>query len=318
VLAALRGLGIAKIYLVTGDHPDVAELVGDALGVDRVFSERTPADKVDVVRQARAAGAIAMVGDGVNDAPALALADVGIAMGSRGAAAAAESADVVLTVDRLHGLLVAIRIAKRTSRIARESAWAGMGLSIAAMVAAACGYLPPVAGAVLQEAIDVLVLLNALRALGDGPGDRPAPATASDLAAKLASEHRTLAPRVADLAALAGRLESLPPGEALVQLQAVGRLLAEDLLPHEDREQREAFPLLRQRLGAEDPTGPLIQTHQAIRRLARLYARLLSQLPSEGPGPQDLHELRRSLYGLHAVLVLHFGQEDGLYSVLDA
>jgi hypothetical protein len=126
--------------MVTGDHPDVAELVGDALGVDRVFAERTPEEKVEVIKVVRGEGVTAMVGDGINDAPALALADVGIAMGARGATAASEAADVVLTADRLEGLLLAMRIARRTRRIALESVFVGMGLSLNEKASISIGY----------------------------------------------------------------------------------------------------------------------------------------------------------------------------------
>ena len=318
VLRALRAAGIRRIHMVTGDHPDVAELVGDVLGVDRVFAERTPEEKVEVIKLVRAEGFTVMVGDGINDAPALALADIGVAMGARGATAASEAADVVLTGDRLGGLLLATRIAQRTRRIALESVFVGMGLSLVAMVFAAAGTITPVAGAVLQEGIDVLVILNALRALGGGGLlIMPRRGDAKGLAQGLASAHRSLRPHVGELAALAARLDSLPAREARAQLERIRDMFEKDLLPHEWEEQQTAYPLLGKLLKEEDPTGPLIQTHHEIRRLTRLFGRLVAQLPAEGPRPEDLRDLRRVLYGLHAILTLHFAQEEELYSLFE-
>ncbi len=165
LLAGLRRLGIGRILLATGDRRAVAEAVTAGLRLDAIRPDLTPDQKVLVVLTERKNGPVMMVGDGVNDAPALAAADIGVAMGARGAAASAEAADVVLLVDQLDRLLPGIEIAQRSRRIALESVVAGIGLSILGMVAAAFGYLTPVQGALLQELIDVAVILNALRAL---------------------------------------------------------------------------------------------------------------------------------------------------------
>lgn len=166
--ASLRAAGVRHIALVTGDRRDVAEAVAERVGVDRVYSEASPADKIEVVRSTRDRAelrTVVMVGDGVNDAPALALADVGIAMGSMGATVSSETADAVIAVDRVNRVADAIRIGRRSLAIARQSVLAGMGLSFVAMGFAAFGYITPVAGALLQEGIDVAVIVNALRAL---------------------------------------------------------------------------------------------------------------------------------------------------------
>jgi heavy metal translocating P-type ATPase len=178
---ALRRSGIERVVLVTGDHAGVAAGVGERIGADLVLSERSPEQKVEAVRGERRYGSTVMVGDGVNDAPALAAADVGVAMGARGATASSEAADVVLMVDRLDRLAEALRIARRTQGIALQSVLAGMGLSLLGMLAASAGYLPPVAGALAQEAIDLAVILNALRALGgDSPPGSPSPRPSGD------------------------------------------------------------------------------------------------------------------------------------------
>jgi P-type E1-E2 ATPase len=181
-LAEFRRQGIARILLATGDRRDVAERVTEGLGLDGLRAGLTPDQKVLLVLSERKNGPVMMVGDGVNDAPALAAADVGVAMGARGAAASAEAADAVLLVDRIDRLGAGIEIARSSKRIAVESVVAGIGLSVLGMIAAAFGYLTPVEGALLQEVIDVAVILNALRALritpasvGDGAGERPLP-----------------------------------------------------------------------------------------------------------------------------------------------
>ncbi len=185
MLGTLRGRGISRILLATGDRAAVAQRITTGMGLDGVKADLTPDQKVLLVLTERKNGPVMMVGDGVNDAPALAAADVGVAMGARGAAASAEAADVVLLVDQIDRLGVGIEIAQRARRIAVESVVAGIGLSVAGMIAAALGYLTPVQGALLQEVIDVAVILNALRALRiipQGPmiaanEGEPAPAT---------------------------------------------------------------------------------------------------------------------------------------------
>jgi heavy metal translocating P-type ATPase len=174
-VAALRTAGITNILMVTGDQAGAAERVGAALGLDGTLAQLSPAGKIDAVRLARQEGTTVMVGDGINDAPALAAADVGVAMGARGATASSEAADVVLLVDRLDRLADAIQIARRARAIAVQSVTLGMGLSLAAMVAALGGLLPPPVGALFQEAIDLAVILNALRALSYRPASQSRP-----------------------------------------------------------------------------------------------------------------------------------------------
>ena len=166
LLDRLKALGVARIVLATGDRRDVAEAVSQGLPIDALRTDLSPDQKVMVVLSERKSGPVMMVGDGVNDAPALAAADVGMAMGARGAAASAETADIVLLVDRLDRILPAIQIARRSRRIALESVYAGIGLSVLGMAFAAFGYITPVQGALIQEGIDVAVIVNALRALG--------------------------------------------------------------------------------------------------------------------------------------------------------
>jgi heavy metal translocating P-type ATPase len=168
IVERLRAEGVRHVAMVSGDRRSVAEGLGRELGVDRVYADQSPEDKLEVVRRLRAdpdLSPVIMVGDGVNDAPALALADLGIAMGAAGATISSETADAVITVDRIDRVADAVHTGRRSLHIARQSVLAGMGLSLAAMGVAAAGYLPPVAGALFQEVIDLAVILNALRAL---------------------------------------------------------------------------------------------------------------------------------------------------------
>lgn len=168
VIGRLRAEGIRHVAMASGDRRSVAERVGRELGLDRVYAELSPEEKLELVRGIRAdqeLRKVVMVGDGVNDAPALTLADVGIAMGAAGATVSADTADAVITVDRIDRVADAVHAGRRSLHIARQSVLAGMGMSVVAMIVAAFGYLPPVAGALLQEGIDLAVILNALRAL---------------------------------------------------------------------------------------------------------------------------------------------------------
>ena len=165
---ALRKAGATRVAMVTGDDRATAEEVARGVGLDEVFADCGPEDKLAVLRAVESepgSRLVVMVGDGVNDAPALAAADIGIAMAAAGSTVSAEAADVVITVDRIDRVALALHLGRRALSIARQSVLVGMGLSLAAMVAAALGHIPPVAGALLQEAIDVAVILNALRAL---------------------------------------------------------------------------------------------------------------------------------------------------------
>lgn len=164
-LTKLRQAGISRIVLASGDTQEIVDRIGLALGLDELRGGLSPAEKVAIVLAERERGVVLMVGDGVNDAPALAASDVGIAMGARGSAAASESADAVLLVDDLERLAEGVVTAKRARGIALQSVYVGLSLSIAAMFAAAFGYLSVLQGALLQEVIDVVVILNALRAL---------------------------------------------------------------------------------------------------------------------------------------------------------
>ena len=164
-LQKLRQAGIKRIVLASGDAQAVVDRIGEGLGLDLLRGELKPEEKVAIVRAERQSGITLMVGDGVNDAPALAVADVGISMGATGSAAATESADAVLLVDDLTRLAEGLAAARRARAIAVQSVLAGLGMSFAAMLAAAFGYITVVEGALLQEAIDVAVILNALRAL---------------------------------------------------------------------------------------------------------------------------------------------------------
>jgi heavy metal translocating P-type ATPase len=169
-IADLRRFGTRRVILLSGDDQANATSVGRAAGVDEAHGELLPAQKVAFVQRLVKEGErVLMVGDGTNDAPALSSATVGVALASGGGGIAAEAADAVILADDPTRLAEAIAISRRSLRLARQSIWAGLGLSGLAMLAASLGYIPPTAGALLQEAIDVLVIVNALRASFPSP-----------------------------------------------------------------------------------------------------------------------------------------------------
>ena len=166
-LGELRALGVGRTVILTGDALATARHIATEAGITDVRAECLPPDKVEAVRSLTDRP-VMMVGDGVNDAPVLAVADVGVAMGARGSTAAGESADVVIILDDLSKVASAVRIGRRTVHVALQSIWIGIALSVVLMLAAAAGHVPAIAGALSQELVDLATILNALRALGPG------------------------------------------------------------------------------------------------------------------------------------------------------
>lgn len=183
----LKRAGIVNVMMLTGDAGATARSIAADVGVTDVRSELLPLDKVDLVRNARPRPVL-MVGDGVNDAPVLASADVGMAMGARGSTAASESADAVVLVEDISRAALAVEIARHTVRVALESIWLGIGLSVILMAVALTGALPPVAGALLQELVDLATIVNALRALGPPGTTTRAPRAADARGARPAED----------------------------------------------------------------------------------------------------------------------------------
>jgi heavy metal translocating P-type ATPase len=317
-LREMRRAGVQRIVMATGDRAAVADAVGAALGVDEVLAERSPADKVTAVMLERKLGVTVMVGDGVNDAPALAAADVGVALGARGSTASSDAADVVLVVDRLDRLAEGLAIARRSRRIALQSVVVGMALSGVAMVAAAFGLLPPIVGAIVQEVIDVFVIVNSLRVLIGSESRLRLEGEEAEISHRLQEEHRDLWQGIPRIRLVADGLGSVSTDEARLELRSLQRFLLDELLPHEQAEEQEFYPVVARLIGGADPTGPMSRAHVEIAHLVGLFGRLLDELAVDGPDVDDERELRRVLYGLDAVLRLHFAQEEeGYLSLAD-
>lgn len=314
----LRSAGIDRLVMLTGDRAEPAREVATVLGLDDVYAQQTPADKVAAVRAERERAVTVMVGDGINDAPALAAATVGVAMGARGATASSEAADVVLTTDRLDRLADAMDIARWSRRIAVQSAVVGMTLSVAAMAVAAFGLLPPAAGALLQEAIDVSVILNALRALRGNP--RTEVELTADTEALLrgfAAQHDELRDTLNQIRDSADRLAQGADAAALESVRRTNRLLIERILPHERAEETTLYPALAAPLHSGEATATMSRTHAEIQRLAdRIGTHVHLAEQAGGIQPEQVDDLLACLYGLYAVLRLHFTQEEENYFAL--
>ena len=316
MVRALREAGITRVVLVTGDRADIADMVGRIVGVDTVLADCDPSDKLAAIERESSLGATIMVGDGINDAPALAAAGVGVALAARGATASSEAADVVLMVDRVDVLADAILIARRSKGIALQAVLIGMGLSLVAMVVAAVGLLPPAAGAIVQEVIDVLAIGIALRAVLPGAIHTIAMSPADVATAlRLRAEHDAVLPVIEQIRSVADELSTrgcdLAPAHTLLDR------LEGELLPHERADEELLVPLVDRALGGTDATAAMSRTHAEIEHQVGRLRRLLTDLDNETVQTEDVVELRRLLYGLYAVLRLHNAQEEeGAFSLV--
>jgi hypothetical protein len=234
-------------------------------------------------------------------------------MGARGATAASEAADAVLTVDRLDRLGEVRVLARRTRRIAMQSVLAGMGMSVAAMAVAAAGLLPAVWGALLQEAIDVAVILNALRVLI--PAGPHAGLTAADAALnrRFCREHLAIWADIDQLRTAADAIGVVAPREAMSGVEQAHQLLVNEVGPHERAEQEELYPVVNRLLGSSHATAAMSRTHAEIAHQIRRLGQLLDDIGTAQPDAADIADLRALLYGLHAILSLHTAQEDESY-----
>jgi soluble P-type ATPase len=307
----LRRAGVARIVMVTGDRTDAAETIGAGLDLDTVLAERVPSDKVDAVATERRLGTTLMVGDGINDAPALAAADVGIAMGSRGASASSEAAGVVILVDRLDRVADAVVIAKRARTIALQSIIAGMSLSAVAMGFAAFGLLSPVAGALIQEGIDVAVILNALRALGPGRRWRHTPMP-SAAALTLRQEHEHLDARLNLLRELADALDDAEGGKA-VELITEANLVVQEVTAHERADESNVYPRLAKFLSDSHGLGAMGRAHREIMHLGRLLDRLATDLSPSDADRYLVRDAQRVIEAVEALVRVHNAQEEDIY-----
>ena len=314
-LRRLRNRGIERIVMLTGDRLEPAEMIALSAGIDELRAGLTPEEKVRAVQEGCLRTSTLMVGDGINDAPALAAANVGVAMGASGATASAQAAGVVLLVDRLDRLVEALDIARRTRHIARLGVLAGMGMSLLAMVVAALGYLPPLIGAVVQEGIDVLIIMNALRALGPLWGRRQQKLTAEHID-RLQDEHQQLSSVLSELHQMASDFAWRPVEQAQADLLELVDKLQTSLADHERDDEKNLYPLLTQSMPGEDPMSAMSHAHREIFRLIHLLVRMSRDFSAD-PATTPADEIQHQLIRLDTLVRLHFDQEEELFRFLD-
>ncbi|MDR8363648.1 heavy metal translocating P-type ATPase [Pseudomonas sp. JL3] len=313
-LRRLRNRGIERIVMLTGDRLETAEMIALSAGIDELRAGLTPEDKVRAVQEGCLRASTLMVGDGINDAPALAAANVGVAMGASGATASAQAAGVVLLVDRLDRLVEALDIARRTRHIARQGVLVGMGMSLLAMVVAAFGYLPPLIGAIAQEGIDVVIIINALRALMPSRGVRQQ--LAGEHIDRLQDEHDQLSTVLSDLHQMANDFALRPLEQAQTDLGELVKKLQVSLVCHEREDEKNLYPLLTQSMQGEDPLSALSHAHREIFRLIHLLARMSADFSAD-PATACADEIQHQLIRLDTLVQLHFDQEEELFRYLD-
>jgi heavy metal translocating P-type ATPase len=313
----LREAGVKRMVMVTGDRAAAAQAIGAALDLDAVLADRVPSDKVDAVRSEQRLHPTVMVGDGINDAPALASADVGIALGARGASASSEAADVVILADRLDRVGEAIAIAQRARRIAVESIVAGMGLSMLAMLAASLGWLMPVPAAIVQEVIDVAVILNALRALTPGYGHGGRQITAAD-GRHLHRDHLALIGNLDRLRSIVDALDEATPENGAALIAEANRLVQQQVVAHERDDEGNVYPKLARILRESHSLSAMSRAHREILHLARLLARVVEDLPAEKVDRYLIRDAQRVIEAIETLVRMHTAQEEDIYEAVAA
>ncbi len=313
----LREAGVARIVMVTGDRAAAAQTIGAALDLDAVLADRVPSDKVDAVRAEQRLNLTVMVGDGINDAPALASADVGIALGARGASASSEAADAVILTDRLDRVAEAIAIAQRSRRIAIESIVVGMGLSVLAMLTATAGWLAPVPAAIIQEVIDVVVILNALRALAPA-GGRRRPTIPAAVGREMMHDHVALLRGLDRLRSIADQLDEVTPENAAPLIVEANAVVQVQVVEHERDDEGIVYPRLAKVLRDNHGLSAMSRAHREILHLSRLLGRVVEDLVLEKIDRYLVRDAQRIIEGIETLVRLHTAQEEDIYEAVTA